>query len=296
MKNRNIPFGYKFEGGKIVVNASEHTTIQRICSEYLNGLSLLQIAYGLQTNKVEYIPGKTSWNKARIMRIIDDKRYLGDSVYPKLIDEITFEKMQARKDSQNTQAGTNRQSGIYLLNIPIICSSCGGHMRRFQDKRCNCSQKWVCSNCKTVIKKEDDQLLDEVTDLLNHLIRDPKIIHTPQFKQIEPSVEQRRLDNEISRSLEGYDFDKDILREKLFQRAAQRYQQIGNESYTENKLRHILEQATILRDFDSEPANKIVKQIILSSNDPIRIVLINNQKIRKEKTDRANREQPNIAL
>ena len=37
MKNRNIPFGYRFENGKIIISADEHTTLQRICSEYLDG-------------------------------------------------------------------------------------------------------------------------------------------------------------------------------------------------------------------------------------------------------------------
>ena len=75
MKNRNIPFGYRFENGKIIISADEHTTLQRICSEYLDGRSLLQIANGLQADKVEFAPGITTWNKARIMRIVDDDRY-----------------------------------------------------------------------------------------------------------------------------------------------------------------------------------------------------------------------------
>lgn len=76
MKNRNIPFGYRFEDGKIVVNPDEQNTLQRICSEYLDGRSLLQIANGLESDKVEFAPGIITWNKARIMRIVDDDRYL----------------------------------------------------------------------------------------------------------------------------------------------------------------------------------------------------------------------------
>ena len=53
MKNRNIPFGYRYEDGKIVVNPDEQNTLQRICSEYLDGRSLLQIANGLESDKVD---------------------------------------------------------------------------------------------------------------------------------------------------------------------------------------------------------------------------------------------------
>lgn len=63
MKNRNIPFGYRFEDGKIVVNPDEQNTLQRICSEYLDGRSLLQIANGLESDKVEFAPGIITWNK-----------------------------------------------------------------------------------------------------------------------------------------------------------------------------------------------------------------------------------------
>lgn len=56
MKNRNIPFGYRFEDGKIAVNPDEQNTLQRICTEYLDGRSLLQIANGLESDKVEFAP------------------------------------------------------------------------------------------------------------------------------------------------------------------------------------------------------------------------------------------------
>lgn len=145
LKNRNIPFGYRFEDGKIIISSDEHTTLQRICSEYLDGRSLLQIANGLQTDKVEFAPGITTWNKVRIMRIVDDDRYLGNDIYPQLIDEATLERMRSRKTSRNTQSGTDRRSGIYLLKVPIICPSCCEPMRSLQDTRCKCTQKWVCS-------------------------------------------------------------------------------------------------------------------------------------------------------
>ena len=209
-------------------------------------------------------------------------------IYPQLIDEATLEKMRSRKTSRNTQSGTDRRSGIYLLKAPIICPSCCEPMRRLQDARCKCTQKWVCSQCNTQIKIEDAVLMDEITDLLNALICNPDMLHSHQYCQKEPPVEQRRLDNEIARTLKGYDFDKDALREKLFQRADLCYQQIGNEAYIENQLRCTLEQTESLESFDAELTNKIVKQIRLSEDGSVRIMLINDQEIRKEQTDHAS--------
>lgn len=175
MKNRNIPFGYRYEDGKIVVNPDEQNTLQRICSEYLDGRSLLQIANGLESDKVEFAPGIITWNKARIMRIVDDDRYLGNVTYPQVIDEATVERMRSRKASRNTQTSTDRQSGIYLLKVPVVCPACGKPMHRLQDTRCKCTQKWVCNQCHIQIKKEDSVLMKDITDILNGVIRNPEI-------------------------------------------------------------------------------------------------------------------------
>lgn len=288
MKNRNIPFGYRFEDGKIVVNPDEQNTLQRICSEYLDGRSLLQIANGLESDKVEFAPGVITWNKARIMRIVDDDRYLGNATYPQVIDETTVENLRSRKASRNTQTSTDRQSGIYLLKVPVVCPACGKPMRRLQDTRCKCTQKWVCNQCHIQIKKEDTELMEDIVDLLNGLIRNPAIIRSALPGQAEPSAEQRRLDNEIARTLEGYDFDKDALREKLYQRAAIGYQQIGNEAYVEYNLKNALEQHDILDGFDSELTNKTVKLIRLTESGSVSIILSNDQVIRKEQTDNAS--------
>lgn len=119
-------------------------------------------------------------------------------------------------------------------------------------------------------------------------VYDGQNIRTAQPSQAEPSIEQRRLDNEIARTLEGYDFDKDALREKLYQRASLGYLQIGDEAYVEHKLKNTLEQHDTLDSFDSELTNKTVKLIKLAENGSVSIILINDQEIRKEQTDHAN--------
>lgn len=154
MKNRNIPFGYRYEDGKIVVNPDEQNTLQRICSEYLDGRSLLQIANGLESDKVEFAPGIITWNKARIMRIVDDDRYLGNVTYPQVIDEATVERMRSRKASRNTQTSTDRQSGIYLLKVPVVCPACGKPMHRLQDTGANAHRSGFAINATFKSKKK----------------------------------------------------------------------------------------------------------------------------------------------
>lgn len=44
MKNRNIPYGYCYENGMVVIQPSEAQILRKIFQEYLQGLSLLKIA------------------------------------------------------------------------------------------------------------------------------------------------------------------------------------------------------------------------------------------------------------
>lgn len=74
MKIRNIPFGYQMENGIITLHPAESEAVKNIFTAYLNGQSLLQIANSLNERSIEYMPGVTGWNKARLKRIIDDSR------------------------------------------------------------------------------------------------------------------------------------------------------------------------------------------------------------------------------
>lgn len=84
---RTIPYGYRYENGAVTINPDESNIIQRIFSEYLHGQSLLNIAADLNTDCIEYRPGVIVWNKSRIMRLIEDERYIGTDTFPALITQ-----------------------------------------------------------------------------------------------------------------------------------------------------------------------------------------------------------------
>ena len=89
MKHRNIPFGYHYENGIPAIQPAEAGTVKQIFDSYIQGQSLLNIAKKLNDEKAEYIPGVYGWNKARLMRIIDDSRYLGNDLYPAIKKPIS---------------------------------------------------------------------------------------------------------------------------------------------------------------------------------------------------------------
>lgn len=287
MKIRNIPFGYKYENGIVVINEQERATILRICGDYLNGSSLLGIAEMLNDDGVEFSPGVIGWNKARIMRIISDERYLGTDKYPKIIEESTHTDLQEIRSHKNRQKAVDRASAIYKLSFPAICGKCGSVMRRKQDMRRLYLQKWTCTDsaCTESAKINDEKLLQGITEILNELIAAPEQITCPNVHEAEADAELLRMGNEIGRALEGCNFDRDALREKLLQRAALKYARIGNEQHVFRTLTRLLQNAEHQTAFPCELANKVIRQISLQDNQEILVTLINGQEIRREAAD-----------
>lgn len=287
MKIRNIPFGYKYENGIVVINEQERATILRICDAYLNGSSLLCIAEMLNDDGVEFSPGVIGWNKARIMRIISDERYLGTEKYPKIIEETTHTDLQEIRSHKNRQKAIDRASAIYKLSFPVICGKCGSVMRRKQDMRRNYLQKWTCTDsaCAESVKINDEKLLQGITGILNELIAAPEQITCPNVHEAEADAKLLRLENEIGRTLEGCDFDRDALRERLLQRAALKYAKIGNEQHVFRTLTRLIQNAEHQTAFPSELANKVIRQISLKNSQEILVTLINGQELGREVAD-----------
>ena len=284
MKKRNIPFGYQYQNGVITAHPQEVTVLNRIFSEYQNGMSLLDIADRLNAENVEYQPGVTGWNKSRIMRLIEDVRYTGKGDFPAIIDEDTHQAMIEIKAHKNTQHSTDRNHEIFHIDVPVICPTCGGEMVRRHDSRFRrCQQRWVCSNagCRTVIHKADSDLLHDITVLLNRAIVNPGLVLIPVIDE-SMSVQTLKAENEIARTLDTLDYDKNTLRKKMLECASLKYAGIDSAPYIAHRLKATLADAEPLSAFSLPLFKRAVQCIHLDKNGTVAITLINNQAIRKD--------------
>ncbi|MBQ8334152.1 MAG: recombinase family protein [Clostridia bacterium] len=281
MNVRTIPYGYRYENGAVTINPNESEIIQRIFSEYLHGQSLLNIAADLNNDCIEYRPGVIGWNKSRIMRLIEDERYIGTDTFPALITQETHTHATMLKLQKSTQRETNRKDAIYNLNVPMYCPQCGGIMKRQHNTRGN--ERWGCRNpeCGVSFSLPDTTLLAELTIILNHIIEDPEIIHEIP-SEYEPNTELQYLKNEISRTLEGYGFDKAALRQKMLEYTSRRYAEIDPNKYITIKLKADFEKSGPLSEFSTELFQLTVKSIYLETNGNVGITLLNGQRIGKE--------------
>ena len=281
MKKRNISFGYQFENGKIIRHPAESRIVSNIFEDYLQGGSLLQIAKKLNGCGAEYMPGVTGWNKARLKRIVEDVRYLGNETYPPIMDTDAFDKAQKVKAERNTQKAVDRGAVIFQMTALVVCGECGHPMRRMHDSRTSFGEKWVCQECGTTIKIVDDKLLADVNECLNMVIADTRLINVP-LKQKEPSSCLRRLENEIGRLLDSSEMEKETLKNKIFECASLRYSEMDTTESVTEMLKAAFEKSGPLSQYSQEFTERTVTAILLNGDGNVSITLKNDRKIGKE--------------
>ncbi len=284
MKIRNIVFGYYYQDGQITVNPKDAIIIREICRLYLTGKSLAQISKWLNDKKIEYMPNVYGWNAARVGRLISEKRYLGDDKHPKIIDIELHEKLVVLKTSKNTQVGLNRGAEIFKLNVPVRCPKCNGLMYRRFDKRREIKSRWDCTNpeCNCVVAKDDEPMLEAITETLNEIISNPQIISIPtEATEIEPNMELIKANNEISRMCNSADMDGTEIRLKMLEYVSLLYKEIDSEKSDAQRLKDIFAEAIPLKAFCLPLFERTVDEIKLYIDGKIGLVLNNKQEIIK---------------
>ena len=258
-------------------------------TDYVNGLSLLKIANLLTQKGVEYLPNQVNWNKGKIKRIIEDKRYLGDDKYPKIIETDIFTQANRTKVKRDTTKNITRNKYIYKLNMPVVCSKCGGQMRRTHHPKLTVTERWICTECGQSTGIFDEELISKITDNLNYLIHNPTLIKSNS--ESDKSVDTIRTGNEINRMLEITNVDKNILQQKIFELAALKYADLDSGSYISEQIKSEFENAESLKQISLPLLMKTTQAIQLNTNAQISLVLKNNQIIGKEESHGAENSQ-----
>ena len=210
MSLRNIPFGYKFENGKPVLHPEESEIVKEIFTLYCAGDSLKAIAENLTQRKIEYIPSKTGWNKARIKRILENIKYADDGGYPAIISKEQFVAANLKKDVAN-KSNPIADADIKLFKEYTICTDCGNTLQRRADSRFDEPVSWKCHECGWSVKLGDDTLKAAVIGLMNVLIENPSLVEIEQPTQTISTLESKRLRNEFNRAMDSQAPEEELL-------------------------------------------------------------------------------------
>ena len=286
MKKRNILYGYQCIEGIIKLHPQEMAVVKEIFKAYIEGKSLLELSKCLNERQIEYMPGVIKWNKARIMRILEDKRYFGNDRYPALIEQGTYDTVQEISYNRCDQKNTDRQADIFKLNIPVKCPSCNSILKRIVDNRWSTPPKWRCQNpnCKESIAITDEALLLAITEVLNTAIANPEMISIPTEKETVPSLELRKLNNEITRAFDSIQIDKDAVRRMMIQYASMKYAELDSAVSKAQRLKDIFIDSQPMTSFSVGFLERTTDEIMLYTDGSIGLILENGQEIRKGAT------------
>ena len=93
---KRIAFGYNREAnGQIVLHEGQAATVSLIYTYYLEGKGLAEIKDILEGIGIPSPQNKPIWGKQTLSNILSNIHYVGSDVYPAIIDQDTFNRVQA---------------------------------------------------------------------------------------------------------------------------------------------------------------------------------------------------------
>lgn len=276
MSNRYIPYGYKFEVGQPVPHPDESQIVREIFDRYCAGDSLKIIAESLTHRQVEYSPGKASWDKARIKRILENSRYIGSDEYPALITKEQFVAANLKK----TQTSTNKlaiDEDIKLFKELTVCAKCGKKVTRRTDSRSAEPVSWKCAECGWLVRMSDAAFKAKVVEVMNALINNPGSAALDELPQEVIDLEGKRLLNEFHRALDSGQASEDELIKMVFQIGAANYRAMDSREAISARVISDYTKAKSSPDFQRELFQRTARRIRMSADGALSIELQNSK-------------------
>ena len=253
------PYGYFIKDGIAASDAVKAQQIKVLFQEYVAGASLQTIADN------NGIPRK----HASLGRMIEDKRYVGDSFYPAIVDGDIWSKAQAKRKRRAEQLGRNKnyftldKTKISPFWGIVFCADSGSEFRRYADKG---NERWKCSrylikgkiNCRSSMVTEDlfeaafMRVLDKID--LNEIALKPKLEPVAIKQQFSDPFEQAEYLYSIAK-VDDFDYMTDKLLTALMNKPT---------------------------GFDGDFMRRIIERIKVATDNTATFEFINHNMIREE--------------
>lgn len=221
------------------------------------------------------------------MRILEDRRYLGDDEFPQAISQKKFEAVQkiSMRHKVDRQDRAPLQEVKELRSL-VVCGSCGNPMRRRYERKAKKQPiRWVCQNpdCKMLVVIKDEELKEAIQKILNR-VRMGDVPEECASSFFIPTNEIQRQEKALFRRIDhSRPEEAETLREMVWDLALQKYLQCMDERDDFDRIQALLQQnADEQGIFDAELVKQIVSQIMLGPEDNIRLRLKDGQTLQGE--------------
>ena len=275
MAIRTTLYGYQVKNGKTVIHNEESDVVKKVFSLYIEGKTLNSIASMLTEEKVVYFQDEVKWNKNTIKRMLENEKYMGNEVYPKIISPSLFNQAQAAKEIKSCKQETHTPE-VELFRETTVCGKCGGRFKRVNTW--GTREKWMCSKgCKCSIYIDDAILEDAVTVNLSMVIKNPNLLNVVADSRYMPTIDVTKEENELIRLLEQPKLNFSSVAKCILQGAKVRFDccDYDNGELTEE----LKDEITLVNKIDYKVMKEYIKQIVIQPDGRIITVFINNAKI-----------------
>ena len=243
MGNRKLPFGYEIRMGEIRIRQEEEAVVVEVFRRYNSGASYKEIVDWLITQDVRYLPDRL-WNKNMVARILEDRRYVGESDFSPIISADVLESAAQKRAS------------------------------KWQPSQITVAQKALQRLCSTRITESIEH---KVLTLMNYLIKDPEQVRADENRPlgIPLAIElQRQLDAVMLIQ----PMDEDQARKLIAQIASAQYDEINSDKYETCRIRHLMTEREPMETLDAELVVQTV-QAITVKQDKVTLILKNGQHV-----------------
>lgn len=263
MMQRHMPIGYKMVNGKIQIDKTKEKVVKKVFKDYLSGVSTYSLAKELTAMGFLNANNKHSWNHGSIGKILENTKYLGDDLYPQMIQKEQFEQVQNRRKERCQTLGRTAQPNSmvnqYTFSGKLRCGECGEIYRKYVEHSGKPSERtnWKCK--KYIYKNRvqcrcgvitDEQIKEVFISAANYIIskmcildRKPKVASppvNPEFKKLDQRVKELELDGRYSSK---------ELSSLIFKRAMAFYNtaEIKDYEHTTEKMKQVFSQREQLK-------------------------------------------------
>jgi len=291
MMQRHMPIGYRMQDGKIYPEEEKVRVVRKIFQDYLSGTSTYAIAKELTAKGILNANNKASWNHGSIGKILENIKYLGDSLYPQIIETELFEQVKNRRKEQCQKLGKFVQPNSMNAQNPfsgrLRCGECGEPFRKYVE---HCGKPSEQSNwkCKHYIYKNrvhcvcgvitEEQLKQVFLLTVNKVIKMPALLEKcPKGAPMHYSPEFLKLDQRIKLLEEERSFSSKELAALVFQRAEMLYRtaQVKDYEHQTQRMKQAISDKEQPKVFNEELFLQIVKQMVIYADGRIDVEFIN---------------------
>lgn len=292
---RHMPLGYQMLGGKVEIVPETGKIVKGIFNAYLEGTSICQIAKGLTKLGVLNASQKPLWNHCSVGKILENRKYIGDSFYPQLITEDVFRRVQERREEKAVSLGRGLQLNSFgnqtIYQNKIVCGICGQPYRRYVEhsKQPSQSIKWKCKHyiknnrvsCRNVFLT-DEEIEQAFLKIINYVINHPEcLINKRVPKCIMANSKVEVIKQQIQKTLLTGEYNAETIKQMIYKKASIQYENssIDDSAYREEKLKKVLAGKKRQIIFDETLFEQTIEKVIVQQEGILQFELVNGLRL-----------------